>query len=127
MKRATSYSPFFFRHWWRSSLHAKEIRIGLITPLSATSRRSASRPELLPDRRRGGERQGGVAGMKVTYVIQDDKNDATEAANVANLLVNQQRVKAIVGSVTSKTTIPVSDIIQSAKIPTISPTATNRR
>jgi len=27
--------------------------------------------------------------MKITYVIQDDKNDATEAANVANLLVNQ--------------------------------------
>jgi len=39
-------------------------------------------------------------------VIQDDKNDATEAANVANLLVNQHRVKAIVGSVTSKATIP---------------------
>ena len=46
--------------------------------------------------------------MKITYVIQDDKNDATEAANVANLLVNQYRVKAIVGAVTSKATIPAS-------------------
>jgi branched-chain amino acid transport system substrate-binding protein len=69
--------------------------------------------------------KGGVAGMKITWVIQDDKNDATEAANVANLLVNQHRVKAIVGSVTSKATIPVSDIVQAGKIPTISPTATN--
>ena len=105
---------------------AKEIKIGLITPLSGdvkTFGESVRNSFLIAVEEANAK--GGVAGMKVTYVIQDDKNDATEAANVANLLVNQQRVKAIVGSVTSKTTIPVSDIIQSAKIPAISPTATN--
>jgi branched-chain amino acid transport system substrate-binding protein len=105
---------------------AKEIKIGLITPLSGdvkTFGESVRNSFLIAVEETNA--RGGVAGMKITYVIQDDKNDATEAANVANLLVNQQRVKAIVGSVTSKTTIPVSDIIQSAKIPTISPTATN--
>jgi len=105
---------------------AKEIEIGLITPLSGdvkTFGESVRNSFLIAVEEANA--RGGVAGMKVTYVIQDDRNDATEAANVANLLVNQQRVKAIVGSVTSKTTIPVSDVIQSAKIPTISPTATN--
>jgi len=105
---------------------AKEIKIGLITPLSGdvkTFGESVRNSFLIAVEEANA--RGGVAGMKITYVIQDDKNDATEAANVANLLVNQQRVKAIVGSVTSKTSIPVSDIIQSAKIPTISPTATN--
>jgi len=99
---------------------------------SASSPRSPGREdlrrigaELVPDRVEEANAKGGVAGMKITWVIQDDKNDATEAANVANLLVNQHRVKAIVGSVTSKATIPVSDIIQAGKIPTISPTATN--
>jgi len=106
--------------------HAKEIKIGLITPLSGdvkTFGESVRNSFLIAVEEANA--RGGVAGMKITYAIQDDKNDATEAANVANLLVNQQRVKAIVGSVTSKTTIPVSDIIQSAKIPAISPTATN--
>jgi len=106
--------------------HAKEIKIGLITPLSGdvkTFGESVRNSFLIAVEEANA--RGGVAGMKITYVIQDDKNDATEAANVANLLVNQQRVKAIVGSVTSKATIPVSDIIQAAKVPTISPTATN--
>jgi branched-chain amino acid transport system substrate-binding protein len=105
---------------------AKEIKIGLITPLSGdvkTFGESVRNSFLIAVEEANA--RGGVAGMKITHVIQDDKNDATEAANVANLLVNQERVKAIVGSVTSKATIPVSDIIQSAKIPTISPTATN--
>jgi branched-chain amino acid transport system substrate-binding protein len=105
---------------------AKEIRIGLITPLSGdvkTFGESVRNSFLIAVEEANA--RGGVVGMKITYVVQDDKNDPTEAANVANLLVNQQRVKAIVGSVTSKTTIPVSDIIQSAKVPTISPTATN--
>jgi len=106
--------------------HAKEIKIGLITPLSGdvkTFGESVRNSFLIAVEEANAK--GGVAGMKITYVVQDDRNDATEAANVANLLVNQQRVKAIVWSVTSKTTIPVSDIIQAAKIPTISPTATN--
>jgi branched-chain amino acid transport system substrate-binding protein len=106
--------------------HAKEIKIGLITPLSGdvkTYGESVRNSFLIAVEEANA--RGGVAGMKITYVIQDDKNDATEAANVANLLVNQYRVKAIVGSVTSKATIPVSDIIQAAKIPTLTPTATN--
>lgn len=106
--------------------HAKEILIGLITPLSGdvkTYGESVRNSFLIAVEEANAK--GGVAGMKIRYVIQDDKNDATEAANVANLLVNQHRVKAIVGAVTSKATIPVSDIIQAAKIPTLTPTATN--
>jgi branched-chain amino acid transport system substrate-binding protein len=106
--------------------YPKEILIGLITPLSGdvkTYGESVRNSFLIAVEEANAK--GGVAGMKVTYILQDDKNDATEAANVANLLVNQYRVKAIVGSVTSKATIPVSDIIQAAKIPTLTPTATN--
>jgi branched-chain amino acid transport system substrate-binding protein len=127
MKRATFLLAFLFPALVATvPSHAKEIKIGLITPLSGdvkTFGESVRNSFLIAVEEANA--RGGVAGMKITYVIQDDKNDATEAANVANLLVNQQRVQAIVGSVTSKTTIPVSDIIQSAKIPTITPTATN--
>jgi len=104
----------------------KEIRIGLITPLSGdvkTFGESVRNSFLFAVDEANAK--GGVAGMKIVPVIVDDKNDPTEAANAANLLVNQYRVKAIVGSVTSKATIPISDIVQAGKIPTITPTATN--
>ena len=127
MKRATLVLAFLFPALVAIvPSHAKEIKIGLITPLSGdvkTYGESVRNSFLIAVEEANAK--GGVAGMKITYVIQDDKNDATEAANVANLLVNQYRVKAIVGAVTSKATIPVSDIIQAAKIPTLTPTATN--
>lgn len=105
---------------------AKEIRIGLITPLSGDvktygeSVRNAF--EIAVEEANAA---GGVAGMKIVPVVVDDRNDPTEAANAANLLINQHRVKAIVGSVTSKATIPVSDMAQAYRIPTITGTATN--
>ena len=104
----------------------KEIKIGLITPLSGdvkTFGESVRNSFMFAVDEANAK--GGVAGMKIVPVIVDDKNDPTEAANAANLLVNQYRVKAIVGSVTSKATIPISDIVQAGKIPTITPTATN--
>ncbi len=105
---------------------AKEIRIGLITPLSGDVKTFGESTkhgfEIAVEEANA---EGGVAGMKIATVIVDDKNDPTEASNAANLLINQYGVKAIVGSVTSKTTIPVSDLAQSSKIPTITGSATN--
>jgi branched-chain amino acid transport system substrate-binding protein len=127
MRRATLFLAFLLPAMMVAvPAKAKEIKIGLITPLSGdvkTYGESVRNSFLIAVEEANAK--GGVAGMKITYVIQDDRNDPTEAANVANLLVNQYRVKAIVGAVTSKATIPVSDIIQAAKIPTLTPTATN--
>ena len=105
---------------------AKEIKIGLITPLTGdvkTFGESVKNAfELAVDE---ANKAGGVAGMKIVPVVVDDRNDPTEASNAANLLIHQQKVRAIIGSVTSKATIPVSDMAQSGKIPAISPSATN--
>jgi len=104
----------------------KEIKIGLITPLTGdvkTFGESVKNAfEIAVDE---ANKAGGAAGMKIVPVVVDDKNDPTEASNAANLLIHQQKVKAIVGSVTSKATIPVSDLAQSSRIPTITPSATN--
>ncbi len=105
---------------------AKEIRIGLITPLTGDvktfgeSVRNAF--DIAVDE---ANKAGGVAGMRIIPIVEDDRNDPTEASNAANKLIKQDRVQAIVGSVTSKATIPVSDLAQSGKIPTITPSATN--
>ncbi|MGA6994230.1 MAG: ABC transporter substrate-binding protein, partial [Candidatus Deferrimicrobiaceae bacterium] len=104
----------------------KEIKIGLITPLSGDVKTfGESVKNAFEIAVEEANAEGGVAGKMVTPVIVDDRNDPTEASNAANLLINQYGVKAIVGSVTSKTTIPVSDIAQRFRIPTITPTATN--
>jgi len=104
----------------------KEIKIGLITPISGdvkTFGESVKNAfELAVEEANA---TGGAAGLRIATVVVDDKNDPTEASNAANLLINQHRVRAIVGSVTSKATIPVSDMAQSYKIPTITGTATN--
>lgn len=105
---------------------AKEIKIGLITPLSGDVKTfGESTKNAFEIAVKEANATGGAAGLRIATVIVDDKNDPTEASNAANLLINQHRVRAIVGSVTSKATIPVSDMAQAYKIPTITPTATN--
>lgn len=71
------------------------------------------------------EAGGKVGDFKIEKVIMDDRNDATEAVNVANKLITQDKVKAIVGSVTSKTTIPISQVANENKVVMITSTATN--
>lgn len=72
------------------------------------------------------EEAGGKAGdYKIEKVIMDDRNDATEAVNVATKLITQDKVKAIVGSVTSLTTIPISEVANEHKVVMITSTATN--
>ncbi|MCL6634389.1 MAG: ABC transporter substrate-binding protein [Peptococcaceae bacterium] len=66
-----------------------------------------------------------VGDYKIEKVIMDDRNDATEAVNVATKLITQDKVKAIVGSVTSKTTIPISEVANTNKVVMITSTATN--
>jgi len=70
-----------------------------------------------------GEANG--AGGQITFTYSDDKNDPTEAVNAVSKMVTQDQVKAIVGSVTSKTTIPASDTANSSKILLVTSTATN--
>ncbi|MBI5575470.1 MAG: ABC transporter substrate-binding protein [Deltaproteobacteria bacterium] len=105
---------------------SNEIRIGLITPLTGDVKTYGESVRnafgIAVDE---ANRAGGVAGMKIVPIVEDDRNDPTEAANAATKLIKQDRVRAIVGSVTSKATIPVSDIAQGSKIPAITPSATN--
>ncbi|MCX7966242.1 MAG: ABC transporter substrate-binding protein, partial [Syntrophorhabdaceae bacterium] len=58
-------------------------------------------------------------------VIADDRNDPTEGANAALKLITQDKVLAISGPLTSKVSIPVSEIANSNKIVMITGTATN--
>ncbi|MCX7856761.1 MAG: ABC transporter substrate-binding protein [Deltaproteobacteria bacterium] len=62
---------------------------------------------------------------KIERFITDDKNDPTEGSNAALKLITQDKVIGIVGPLTSKVAIPVSEIANANKTPMITGTATN--
>ena len=108
------------------SAKAQTIKIGLITPLTGDVKTFGESIkngfELAISEANA---KGGVLGKKIVTIIADDKNDPTEASNAAIKLISQDRVKLMVGSATSKCTIPIADICQSNKVVFISPSATN--
>ena len=69
--------------------------------------------------------EGGLNGKQISVYIADDKNDPTEASNAGSKLINQDGVKLIIGSVSSKCSIPLSEICQSFGAVMITPTSTN--
>jgi branched-chain amino acid transport system substrate-binding protein len=73
---------------------------------------------------KGGIDVGGKK-YKVQIVPYDDKGDSVEAVNVVKRLVYQDKVVAIVGAQGSGEAIPVATIVDEAKVPLVSSTATN--
>ncbi|MBM6874555.1 ABC transporter substrate-binding protein [Fusobacterium mortiferum] len=66
---------------------------------------------------------GGVLGKKFEYISLDEKADPIEAVNAYNKLTDE-RVVAILGSVTSKPTLAVAELAAQDGIPMITPTGT---
>jgi branched-chain amino acid transport system substrate-binding protein len=62
---------------------------------------------------------------QIQTFIADDRNDATEGTNAALKLITQDKVSGIIGPLTSKVAIPVSELADKNKIPMITGTATN--
>jgi branched-chain amino acid transport system substrate-binding protein len=74
------------------------------------------------------EQAKNMAGsIKIELVVGDDRNDPTEGVNVATKLITQDGVKAIVGSVSSKVSIPISEVANANKVVMITGTSTNTK
>lgn len=102
----------------------KVIKIGFIGPLTGDVKTfgESTKNGFLMALEQAGYKAG---DYKIEYVIADDRNDATEAVNVATKLITQDKVKAIVGSVTSKTTIAASHLANDNKVVMITGTGTS--
>lgn len=68
---------------------------------------------------------GGVLGKQIEYIVYDEKGDSTEAVNAYNKLVENDKVVAIIGDVTSTPTIAVAQLAAQIGIPMITATGTN--
>lgn len=64
---------------------------------------------------------GGIHGRQIVLDVQDDKCNGTDAANVAQKLVNVDNVQVILGSFCSGATLAEVPIISQAKVAMLSP------
>ncbi|MDZ4041955.1 MAG: ABC transporter substrate-binding protein [Eubacteriales bacterium] len=102
----------------------EEIRIGLIAPLTGDVKTFGESVKNAFEMAME-EVDYKVGDFTIKVFIEDDRNMATEAVNVADKLITQNKVSAIVGSVTSSSTIPISEVAQANSVVLITPTATN--
>jgi len=105
------------------ALSKETLKLGLITPLTGdvkTFGESAKNAFLIAidDYTKTGKYQ-------ITAVIADDRNDATEGTNAALKLISQDKVYGLIGPLTSKVAVPVSELTEKNKVPMITGTATN--
>ena len=70
--------------------------------------------------------KGGVNGQKIVPVVEDGQCDATASVNAANKVLNQDKVKFVLGETCSGSTIPVTEITNQAKVVLMAATATNQ-
>ena len=66
-----------------------------------------------------------VLGKPVKLILLDNKSDKVEAANTASRLVEKEHVVAVIGPLTSSLSMSAAPILEKAKIPMMSPYATN--
>jgi branched-chain amino acid transport system substrate-binding protein len=69
--------------------------------------------------------KGGVLNKKLQAVVEDSQCTPDPAVNAANKVIDNDKVKYIMGEVCSKASIPVSEIANAKKVVQISSTSTN--
>ncbi len=69
--------------------------------------------------------KGGLLGKPIEWVVGDSQCDPAAATDAANKVIDQDKVKFIIGEVCSSASIPISEIVATKKVLQISPTSTN--
>jgi len=66
-----------------------------------------------------------ILNREVKLILTDTKSDRIEAANAVSRLIEKEKVHAIIGEVISSDTLAGVPIAERARVPNITPTATN--
>ena len=65
-----------------------------------------------------------MLGKQIEYIVYDEKGEPVEATNAYNRLVNEDKVIALIGDVTSGPSIAVAQRAVLDNLPMITPTGT---
>src|ERR1700730_8843525 len=68
---------------------------------------------------------GGTLGQSIQLIVEDNGSKAGETATITRKLISQDKVAAILGDLTSSATMEGAPLAQAAKIPLLTPSATN--
>lgn len=66
------------------------------------------------------EKEGGINGQPVEFLVEDDESDPAKASVAANKLIEQEKVPALIGCSTTGSTLAVVPIAEKAGIPLVS-------
>lgn len=67
---------------------------------------------------------GGINGQKIEFICEDDEGDSAKSVNAYKKLVTKDRVKVIIGSLTSGCTMAITNLAQAQNVVQIAPAAT---
>ncbi len=120
------YFAFFTGKGEKTSVDEKIVKIGFIGPLTGPAASYGTNAKngavlAVDDINASG---GILDGAKIELIIEDNKGDTTETVNIMNKLIEQDKVVAIVGPVTTGPTTVAAQMAGENKMPIVSPTAT---
>lgn len=106
-----------------SQAYAADIKIGVVSPMTGATatfgQENSNGIKLAYEKLKKGP------GKKFDLIIEDDKSEAIESTNATRKLLSVDKVTAMIGAPTSSLALASAPIVQAAKIPFITPTATN--
>ncbi len=71
--------------------------------------------------------KGGVLGRKVKIITEDDQSKPGQPSAAVKKLISSDKVTAVLGEIASSRSLEAAPICQEAKVPMVSPGATNAR
>jgi branched-chain amino acid transport system substrate-binding protein len=104
---------------------AADLKIGVVSPMTGATatfgQENTNGIKLAYEKLKKG------SGKKFDLIIEDDKSEAIESTNATRKLLSVDKVSVMIGAPTSSLALASAPIVQEAKIPFITPTATNAK
>ena len=104
---------------------AADFKIGVVSPMTGAT--ATFGQENVNGIKLAYEKLKKAKGTKFDLIIEDDKSEAIESTNATRKLLSIDKVSIMIGAPTSSLALASAPIVQEAKIPFITPTATNAK
>lgn len=102
---------------------AGAVKIGAVLPLSGQT--ATYGEEGLAGLRIAIDEINAMEGPKIELIFKDDKGDSTETAKLVGQLIKVDKVRAVIGAISSTSSLKGGKVAQESGVPMISPASTN--
>ncbi|MCB2227186.1 MAG: ABC transporter substrate-binding protein [Desulfarculaceae bacterium] len=106
-----------------AALAAEPVKLGVVFPMTGPA--AVYGQNGIKGLKLAQEARPTVLGRPVKLMIADNKSDKVEASNAANRVIQKDGVCALIGCLTSSNSLAAAPVAEQAKVPMLSPWATN--